>query len=512
MATALAANSDSRAITPALDQIRAALGDNSVIADRASLAKYVDSGSLAGPDAPLPGAAVMPTSVEHVRALLAIATQHRIGLWPLVGSGPFAASADRAGQLVVVDPQRMNRILEVNEKYAYALVEPGVTYAQLHDRLRDGNPPLWLDCASQPSSSPASDFVNRSFGYTPYNDHVIMQCGLEAVLPDGSLVRTGMGAMPKSSSWQLFKYGYGPYTDGSFTQSSLGIMTKIGIWLMPAPPACQPFMITIPREEDLHAAIDILKPLKITMLIPNTVVVSHLLDDAALSAPRSKYDSGSGPISASAAAKIASDTNRGMWNIYGALYGVPPGIAVGWKVIQDAFSKIPKAGFYTNENRKDDPVFAYRSQLMCGVPAAPPSTTRQWNAGGHAEISQVIPLTGAHAARAFDLAKGIAREHKFDYPCSFQATWRSAFLAGTIPFDPNSADDRKRAQACAKSIVERMAKSGYGTVAAPAEIAAEAASTYSAHNGAFWNMHRKLKAEFDPRDVLASPFPLSKQT
>jgi 4-cresol dehydrogenase (hydroxylating) len=271
-------------------------------------------------------------------------------------------------------------------------------------------------------------------------------------------------------------------------------------------------MITIPREEDLHAAIDILKPLKITMLIPNTVVVSHLLDDAALSAPRSKYYSGDGPISVSAAAKIAADTNRGMWNIYGALYGIPPGIAVGWKVIRDAFSKIPKAGFYTNENRKDDPVFAYRSQLMCGVPAVPPSTPRQWKAGGHAEISQVIPLTGAHAARAFDLAKGIAREHKFDYPCALQATWRSAFLAGSIPFDPNSADDRKRAQACAKAIVEQMAKSGYGTVAAPAEIAQVAASTYSAHNGAFWNMHRKLKAEFDPRDVLASPFPLSKRT
>lgn len=74
----------------------------------------------------------------------------------------------------------------------------------------------------------------------------MMHCGMEVVLPNGELIRTGMGAMPDPSqgglekrpdeqpankSWQLFNYGFGPYNDGIFTQSSLGIVVKLGIWV-----------------------------------------------------------------------------------------------------------------------------------------------------------------------------------------------------------------------------------------------------------------------------------------
>lgn len=70
---------------------------------------------------------------------------------------------------------------------------------------------------------------------------------MEIVLPSGELVRTGMGALPDPSAskdsslrpdqqpgnkcWQLFNYGFGPYNDGIFTQSSLGIVVKMGIWV-----------------------------------------------------------------------------------------------------------------------------------------------------------------------------------------------------------------------------------------------------------------------------------------
>jgi hypothetical protein len=71
--------------------------------------------------------------------------------------------------------------------------------------------------------------VDRGVGYTPYGDHFGMHCGFEIVLPNGEVMRTGMGAMPGSNTWQLFPYGFGPYADGLFTQSNFGIVTKMVI-------------------------------------------------------------------------------------------------------------------------------------------------------------------------------------------------------------------------------------------------------------------------------------------
>lgn len=79
----------------------------------------------------------------------------------------------------------------------------------------------------------------------PYGDHWMMHCGLEIILPNGEIIRTGMGALPEPGAdkslradeqkrnrcWQLFNYGFGPYNDGIFTQSSLGIVVKMGIWV-----------------------------------------------------------------------------------------------------------------------------------------------------------------------------------------------------------------------------------------------------------------------------------------
>ena len=68
-----------------------------------------------------------------------------------------------------------------------------------------------------------------------------------------------------------------------------GIVTKIGVWLMPAPPAYKPFMLSLQKRDDIAQAVDILRPLKINVIVPNSVVISNALLDAAPFSKRKDY-------------------------------------------------------------------------------------------------------------------------------------------------------------------------------------------------------------------------------
>lgn len=85
-----------------------------------------------------------------------------------------------------------------------------------------------------------------------------------------------------NETWQLFNYGFGPYNDGIFSQSSLGIVVKMGIWLMANPGGYQSYLVTIPRDEDLHQAIEIIRPLRLANVLQNVPSVRHILLDAAV--------------------------------------------------------------------------------------------------------------------------------------------------------------------------------------------------------------------------------------
>jgi len=134
--------------------------------------------------------------------------------------------------------------------------------------------------------------------------------------------------------------GFGPFHDGIFTQSNYGIVTKMGIWLMPDPGGYQSYLITFPREEDLHQIIEIIRPLRIAMVLQNVPTLRHILIDAAVAGPKSSYWPHDGPIPHSEIPKIAEKMNLGMWNFYGALYGPDPIRKAMWAVIKSAFSQV----------------------------------------------------------------------------------------------------------------------------------------------------------------------------
>lgn len=250
------------AFETALEAFAEVVGQEWVFVEREDILTYRDAYSpfIDTASEPLPSAAIAPASVEEIQAIMRIANSLRIPLYPIsCGRNlAFGGSAPNQPGCVTVDLKRMNRIIEVNAKQGYCLVEPGVSYYDLYNYLRENDIPLMLSVPDPGWGSVLGNALDKGSGYTSarYRNHFDTHCGMEVVLANGEIIRTGNGGLPGSKAWQTFKFGYGPELGGLFCQSNFGIVTKMGFWLMPRPESFFEGVIECKKADDLPAIID----------------------------------------------------------------------------------------------------------------------------------------------------------------------------------------------------------------------------------------------------------------
>jgi 4-cresol dehydrogenase (hydroxylating) len=493
--------------TDALEEFRRVVGKDHVYTGD-QLSSYVDPYAIAAEDdAHAASAAIAPDNAEQVQSILRIANQFGVPLWPIScgKNHGYGGAAPRMRGTVVLDLNRMNRILEVNVESGYALLEPGVSYFDLYRYIQQKGYKLWLDVPDPGWGSVVGNALERGVGYTPYGDHFMMQCGMEVVLPSGDVVRTGMGAMPGNNTWQLFKYGYGPYLDGMFSQSNFGVVTKMGIWLMPEPPGYRPYMISFEREDDIEQIVDVLRPLKVNSVIQNAATIRSLILVAGINSTRSQYHKGPGPLPDSAARKIMADQDIGMWNFYGALYGPPPVMDTLWTIIRDSFATIRGARFFTPEDRKNDnDVLKHRAQTMRGVPRLTEYSFVNWvGSGGHIGFSPVSPIKGGEALKQYRMVRDRLHEYGFDYMSVFAIGWRELHHVVELVFDRSNKDEVTRAREVFGVLLREAAAAGYGEYRTHISFMDQIARTYGWNDGAMMKLNELLKDALDPKGILA---------
>ena len=78
-----------------------------------------------------------------------------------------------------------------------------------------------------------------------------------------------MGAMPGNKAWHVYKRSLGPSPDQLFMQSNYGIVTKMGVWLMPQPECYMPLWLRVWNEDDLAPLVETLRGLMLDRTIEN---------------------------------------------------------------------------------------------------------------------------------------------------------------------------------------------------------------------------------------------------
>jgi (+)-pinoresinol hydroxylase len=512
----------------ALRAFESALGKQWVFSSEEDVALYRDAYSPLRdePEERLASAAIAPASVEEVQAVVRIANERRIPLYP-ISTGRnlgYGGAAPALSGSVVLDLKRMNRVLDVNESNASALVEPGVSYFDLYRHIQERGLKVWLDPPDPGWGSLIGNALDRGGGQTahPYRNHFDSHCGMEVVLADGDLVRTGMGAMPNAASWQQFKTGFGPWVDGIFSQSNFGVVTKMGFWLMPQPEAYLSGRVVMMKHADLIPFVDILNYLENAhvfngMPLLGSPLLGNDMPGARPTPPspelRELLATPGGPQPAQLEA-YCRKTDMGLWSGRMQFYGPREVIQAQWNYCKKRFSAIEGVRFEEDE-LLDMPLSAaqleQRQKVLFGVPnleifAMLGRTEHSDPIAGHVGFSPIIPRNGKAIYEAQKVFTEAARE--FGLPlsplnmplCYWQRSFVYIFL---FPVTHDIETNRRNREAFRK-LVKICADHGWGEYRTPIAYQDDVMNTYSFNDHALRRLHERLKDAVDPNGILSA--------
>jgi 4-cresol dehydrogenase (hydroxylating) flavoprotein subunit len=492
-----------------LRSFAAALGEDAVLRPGE---EFRDPYSFPGWDEHWPSAVVQPGSVEDVQAVVRIARQYQVPLWTtsMGKNNAYGGPAPRLRGSVVVSMRRLNRVLEVNEELAYAVVEPGVSFFDLCAELRARGSALWASIPDLGWGSVVGNCVDHGVGYLPGGNHADSQCGMEVVLASGEVLRTGMGAMTGNQAWHAHRRGFGPAVDSLFMQSNFGIVTKMGKWLTPRPEVYVPVEVHAPREQDLEAILDTMRPLLLDGTVSNVPLLGTATGAAAMTRPRAAWQDGNGPLPPEFYERAARELGLGYWNLRLALYGAEPVVDAQLARVKAAFARsLPAAEITARKIAGDDvseqTVVTHPERVQAGVPGLALLDSLQWwgGVGGHLDFSPVAPLSGAHARTLVNLIRPEVERAGLDFWPGTILTPRSFYMVSPLLYDTTNEAQVRAAYDVYKRLVAVVGEAGYGLYRGHIEFMDDIAAQYDFGGHAMLRLYGTLKDALDPDGILS---------
>jgi 4-cresol dehydrogenase (hydroxylating) len=496
--------------------MQSAVGAEWVFTSDDDVALYRDAYSLFHdePEERIASAAVAPKSVEEVQAVVRICNARGIPLYP-ISTGRnlgYGGAAPVYSGSVVLDLKRMNRVIEVNEGNASCLVEPGVSYFDMYKHLQATGSKLWLDVPDPGWGSMVGNALDSGGGYTatPYRGHFEAQCGIEAVLADGEVLRTGMGAMPGSQTWQQYRMGFGPCLDGLFRQSSLGVVTKMGFWLFPRPEAYLSCSVDVFRFADIEPLIDLVNELEYGQIFNGMPSVgSPVLSRRGGGMlfpeipPEEEMD------------RMVKETGLPAWRFSVSFYGPEKVIRAQWDYVKERFAAAFEGAQFKESQFVKLPLDAEAMEKVAknrfGIPSleifavGSRSPTNPEPSHGHIWFSSIIPRSGKGYVEA---ARVMRREcARLNIPLFMFAPavtcWTRSFVLFAAVAVSQDVEANKRLRAAVREVIGICASHGWGEYRCPPAFQDAAMNAYSFNNNILRRVNERIKDALDPNGILS---------
>ncbi len=219
---------DTRPGEELINQFRKISGDDYVFVDSESLQHY--SHDQTETLSYLPDVVIKPRTAEEVSAIMKICNAHKIPVTPRGGGTGLSGGALPHMGGVLLSTERMNSILEIDERNLQVTTEPGVITEVLQNAVREKGLFYPPDPSSRGSCFIGGNIAENSGGpkavkYGVVKDYVL---NLEMVLPTGEIIWTGSNVLKNATGYNLTQLVVG-------SEGTLGIVTKIVLRLVPHP-------------------------------------------------------------------------------------------------------------------------------------------------------------------------------------------------------------------------------------------------------------------------------------
>ncbi|KAM5370218.1 hypothetical protein ACJZ2D_008621 [Fusarium nematophilum] len=506
----------------ALKDFAAAVGDQQVFV-RDALAHYIDPYDIYEKDESkrkVPSAAVCPGSVDELREILRVSNKYGIPLWTFSRGKNlgYGGPAPRLNGSVALDLHRMNKILEVNDEHGYAVVEPGVTFQELYQYCVDHDKKVWPSTPSLGWGSVTGNTLDRGTGFGQNSNHHQCIAGLEVMLADGDVVRTGQYGISNSPSAFLSKFTFGPSIEGLFLQSNLGVVTKLSMWLAPRPPAFISCTFSVPEEDDIGVLVDAFGEMRRSGLIQNVVWVGNFIERLCLRGRRSEMWSGQGPIPDWRLKELQRELNEGFWTATWGLYGPKEVVEAQLSAIRTKLREAVPQGtldgtLYASEPGKPldaKSIPPEHGLFLVGVPSLFSLSLMDWAlpaSGGkaaHGDYAPIIPSSGKAILDWTRTCKLIHAAAGIDYMADFFMHERHVIFTSMYAYDQQNPQDCKNVEQLYSGMHEASKKRGYGMYRAHVHHMDMIADLNDFNDHAYKRFVEKLK---DPRRRKLPPGP-----
>ncbi|MBY0238421.1 MAG: FAD-dependent oxidoreductase [Burkholderiaceae bacterium] len=476
---------------------------------------------------------------DCVSAVMRVAHQHGVAVHPIsTGHNWGYGTALPAGDGCVIIDLGGLREMSLDAELGVVTLQPGVTQGMLAEFLdRHHHPYMVPVTGAGPTCSLLSNALERGYGVTPYTDHFAAVTDIDAVLADGSLYRTTLREAGTEELARLFKWGLGPHSVPLFTQSGLGIVTRMSIVLARRPETVKVCLFNVNDDALLETAVERVR--QILRSLPGTVGGINLMNRHRVLAMNAPYPDAppdaNGQIPLDVIDKLGRQYQIAPWTGFCTLYGTKTMVAAAQKEIKRALvgvgsrilflspgnartlAKLAKMlpGAMGQRLGSTAGTLAKSLDLVAGRPNETALPLAYWRNPGRQPIDNrdpgrdgcgllwyapLVPMRPQYARAYVNLVTRVAKKHGMEPLLTFTSVNERLFDS-TVPllFDRSVPEAVARARACYKELLEEGRKIGVFPYRVGVDTM-EAIKVHQTHSLAF---HAKLKQTLDPANLLS---------